>query len=522
MAKLFILHLGTLLCELFAGKKVTVTDEDREEDEDEDNGNNDSLFNALSRECDGLKELPLSKEYYLKVIDECLDLYSDATVINRAFRSSFYWKIVAPLRKSLVNHTRPSTHTSRPSFRDRTDFQQRPVARIETEFRNISTLKRQSKSNSPNEIIHQHKRPKTAHPYILFDVDSQAYQERMAPDRRTAEFIRYMEMFLEDRILPLPTTAMGGIEPKAQKVDIRIAVLDTGIYFNEEDTLLEGGKDRIIEKRSFLSNNQHLWIDSYGHGTHIVRLLLRFAPRADIIVAKISESKESIGIGPIIEALEWVSHPDCGADIIVMSFGLGQAPIPVLQALISNLVRQNKLIFAPASNSGGNEERAFPAREPGVFAIHVSDGHGNKAGINPNPAKEGFNFSTLGNAIDSMWEGKEIYITGSSFATPIAAAIAANALEFIKHTLTKEGDNPGYFYNYQGMEALFDCLSNERDRYNYVKPWRKYLWHRDTKDEETYYALKAITMYGPKNWKAMASERSFQGFRHHYTYYKMS
>ncbi|KAI1478324.1 subtilisin-like protein [Daldinia eschscholtzii] len=478
MAKLFILHLGTLLCELFAGKKVTVTDEDREEDEDEDNGNNDSLFNALSRECDGLKELPLSKEYYLKVIDECLDLYSDATVINRAFRSSFYWKIVAPLRKSLVNHTRPSTHTSRPSFRDRTDFQQRPVARIETEFRNISTLKRQSKSNSPNEIIHQHKRPKTAHPYILFDVDSQAYQERMAPDRRTAEFIRYMEMFLEDRILPLPTTAMGGIEPKAQKVDIRIAVLDTGIYFNEEDTLLEGGKDRIIEKRSFLSKNQHLWIDSYGHGTHIVRLLLRFAPRADIIVAKISESKESIGIGPIIEALEWVSHPDCGADIIVMSFKLGQAPIPVLQALISNLVRQNKLIFASASNSGGNEERAFPAREPGAFAIHVSDGH--------------------------------------------AAAIAANALEFIKHTLTKEGDNPGYFYNYQGMEALFDCLSNERDRYNYVKPWRKYLWHRDTKDEETYYALKAIAMYGPKNWKAMASERSFQGFRHHYTYYKMS
>jgi Subtilase family len=211
------------------------------------------------------------------------------------------------------------------------------------------------------------------------------------------------------------------------------------------------------------------------------------------------------------QALKWASGPECNADIIVMAFGLGQNPDPEIQLFIKTLVKEGKLIFAAASNGGGNEHRAFPAKEAGVFCIHVSDGKGNKTGINP-PCVAGDNFSTLGFAIDSKWEGKEVYINGSSFAAPVAAAIAANALEFIRHTLTGPGDDPGYFYRYQGMRALFCCLADGMDGYDYVKPWKRYLWDDETDPVNICSALRAIVIYGPERWIKITSEDSFAGF----------
>lgn len=195
-----------------------------------------------------------------------------------------------------------------------------------------------------------------------------------------------------------------------------------------------------------------------------------------------------------------------------MSFGLGPNRNPELQPLIEHLVAKGKLIFAAASNSGGNEPRAFPANEDGVFCIHVSDGKGNKVGINPAPVGID-NFSTLGNAIDSKWEGKEVYINGSSFAVPIAAGIAANALEYVRHSLTDQGDRPDYFYQYQGMSALFHCLSDGMDGYDYVKPWKRHLWDGETYHEDICSALRAIERYGSKWWVKRTSEDSFPGFR---------
>lgn len=79
-------------------------------------------------------------------------------------------------------------------------------------------------------------------------------------------------------------------QAKCQRQPIRIAVLDTGIHLDERDRVLEGGKERIVLKRSFLGDDDaHL--DENGHGTHVVRLLLRFAPNAEIAIAKVSKDK---------------------------------------------------------------------------------------------------------------------------------------------------------------------------------------------------------------------------------------
>ncbi|RYP46073.1 hypothetical protein DL768_007665 [Monosporascus sp. mg162] len=368
-------------------------------------------------------------------------------------------------------------------------------------------------SSNRNRFDYQQKKPYACpKKYVLFDADDQTYQERTHTDPATEDFVSRMKKFVRDNILPLPGELAGNIKFEPQKRSIHIAVLDTGIHIDEGDELLKGGQKRIILKRNFLSEDEHAYVDSYGHGTHVVRLLLRFAPSAMIIVAKVSESKNLTGGSQIVKALEWVSGPDCNADIIVMSFGLGRTPDLELQSFIRDLVTKDKLIFAAASNGGGNEPRAFPANEAGVFCIHVSDGKGNKVGINPAPVDKD-NFSTLGNAIDSKWDGKEVYINGSSFAAPIAAGIAANALEFIRHTLTGQGDRPDYFYRYQGMRALFCCLSDGMDGYDYVKPWKRYLWDDETDPQDTCSALRAIVTYGPEQWIKITSEDSFSGFR---------
>lgn len=91
---------------------------------------------------------------------------------------------------------------------------------------------------------------------------------------------------------------------------------------------------------------------------------------------------------------------------------------------IERAFRADKLLFAAASNKGGNSGRSRPAKNLGVICVHTCDGKGNKGDMNPNPERKGFNFSTLGVAVESRWDGWFIYKSGTSFAIPIAAKIA--------------------------------------------------------------------------------------------------
>ncbi|KAK4443846.1 hypothetical protein QBC34DRAFT_416455 [Podospora aff. communis PSN243] len=524
-----ILHLGLLLWEVFLEEKVTITDEDREEaeedDEDEDEDDINSLFNALNRKEIDSRESSFIDTFCLDLIANCLNLYGQASVVDAAFRAKLYWDVVKPLLRSVEDYTpsklKPNTTmTSRPappSLRPITSTEGFSQPKFLAMKLGRDATQRHVPSNPPRSANfgrgeHNQRKPHSwLKKCILFDADDETYTERTHPDTDTEDFIHRMDDFVGTYIQPLPEALADNISLERLRRSIRIAVLDTGIHIDKGDEILDGGQDRIIQKRNFLGADEHAYVDSYGHGTHVVRLLLRFAPFANIIVAKISESKYLAEGDQIAKALDWVSGPDCNADIIVMSFGLGPNPDTEVKTSIEALVAKGKLIFAAASNSGGNEPRAFPANQDGVFCIHVSDGKGNKAGINPAPAGID-NFSTLGNAIESKWGGKELYITGSSFAAPIAAGIAANALEYIRHFLTEKGDHPDYFYRYQGMCALFQCLSDGIDGYDYVKPWKRHLWDGETGHRDICAALRALEIHGPKWWIKRTSEDSFSGF----------
>jgi hypothetical protein len=87
---------------------------------------------------------------------------------------------------------------------------------------------------------------------------------------------------------------------------VRIALLDTGVYF--EDTDLEDewndvkryrleqnfegqDLDPIKKCKSFVKEDKTIR-DTCGHGTHLALLLLQYAPDADLYIAKVSSNME--------------------------------------------------------------------------------------------------------------------------------------------------------------------------------------------------------------------------------------
>ena len=153
-------------------------------------------------------------------------------------------------------------------------------------------------------------------------------------------------------------------------------------------------------------------------------------------------------------------------------------------AELEALVRKGVLIFAAASNAGGNASRGWPAKAPGVFCIHATKENA-KVDEDMNPLADGVldNFATLGCEIDSFWGGKEVLISGTSFATPMAAAIAANILEFARRKLDCEEDVE--FRGYGPMRRLFRHYMTQNDRdgaYHYIMPWK--LWEDGRGDEQ--------------------------------------
>jgi len=92
------------------------------------------------------------------------------------------------------------------------------------------------------------------------------------------------------------------------------------------------------------------------------------------------------------------------------------------------------------------------------------------------------NFATLGCRIPSCWDGRDVFITGTSFATPVAVAIAANILELVQQAQDKSQGNPRYFFVYKGMRRLLSGMSSRKGDYDYVRPWKDDMFDDDTHD----------------------------------------
>lgn len=74
---------------------------------------------------------------------------------------------------------------------------------------------------------------------------------------------------------------------------IRIAVLDTGLRIHDKDLFLRvAARRRVLSdlSRNYLTTERPgSFVDTHGHGTHVVRLLLQLTQHAEIVVIKISD-----------------------------------------------------------------------------------------------------------------------------------------------------------------------------------------------------------------------------------------
>ncbi|KAH8886181.1 subtilisin-like protein [Thozetella sp. PMI_491] len=297
------------------------------------------------------------------------------------------------------------------------------------------------------------------------------------------------------------------MKPLGTRSRVKIAVLDTGV--DEQDLEFQTRRECITEDRleerpecnddpvkatkSFVDSSTE---DTNGHGTHVAGLLLRVAPDADIYIAKIADQLSFDTISHIPQAIRWAKEMGC--DIITMSFGMVESSqtrddLTAIEDAIKEADAAGMLMFAAASNCGGNGSRTYPASDRHVICVHALDGHGYLAG-GINPPVEHFsqdNFGTLGVAIPCSWRKKIVYKSGTSFATPIAAGIAANILDYMDYSL-KLGKLDGKKYQTlrqgYGMKQLFSkFMSTELAGcgYRFVAPWL--LWKLDQEEVDDEY-----------------------------------
>jgi len=157
-----------------------------------------------------------------------------------------------------------------------------------------------------------------------------------------------------------------------------------------------------------------------------------------------------------------------------MSFGLideNDAGCDSLRKAVNEAAGQSILMFAAASNNGFNSIPAFPARHNAVFCIFAADGNGGRGPVNPKAEAQKFNFSTLGQAVNSAWPTKLDHTSwkrksGTSFATPVAAGIAASILLYARQNLSvEEADR---LRSHDKMQKMLRYLSDSRDGYNVI------------------------------------------------------
>lgn len=128
------------------------------------------------------------------------------------------------------------------------------------------------------------------------------------------------------------------------------------------------------------------------------------------------------------------------ADIISMSFGWPQEDESKnISRAIWRAIEQRKdniLFFAAASNSGGDYSEWFPASHQCVTAVRATTYEGEFLGFNPPPDYSDADvIGTLGVDVPGASRDPELPEcegTGTSYATPIAAAISALALDAAK------------------------------------------------------------------------------------------
>ncbi|OTA01477.1 hypothetical protein A9Z42_0018300 [Trichoderma parareesei] len=247
---------------------------------------------------------------------------------------------------------------------------------------------------------------------------------------------------------------------------VKIAILDTGIDRDHPD--FDSREDRIKARRNCYNESQKNTPDLNGHGTFTASLILDYARDADLYVAKIADRDNTTpNAGSVAKAIHHAVD-EWKVDIISLSFGWPSIDFDGYDALDDAIAKAdaNKvLLFAAASNSGGRLPRAYPASSSHVICVHSTDTMGNASNFSPTAQPYSLNLATV--ALKKYVSSR----SGTSYATPIMAGIAAFLLQYARLHLPEQASR---LQKKENMEALLRRCAERgsnytpRDNYFYV------------------------------------------------------
>lgn len=264
---------------------------------------------------------------------------------------------------------------------------------------------------------------------------------------------------------------LANIDGGDDRVDVDIAIIDTGIDLDHPD--LNVFKDKSFIKRVKSGN------DDNGHGTHVAGIaaaldngigVVGVAPGARLWALKVLDRTGSGYFSDVIKAIDYVTGKAGEIEVVNMSLG-GTGKLDSLRTAIQNSVAVGVVYVVAAGNSSkdvygndgvfGTNDDFIPASYPEVAAISaMGDTDGLAGGLGPNTSRgtaddtfaDFTNFSnsvaaenpvtssgnpvtSSGAAIDLAAPGVDIYstwkdggyntISGTSMAAPHVAGAAA-------------------------------------------------------------------------------------------------